>query len=143
MGLMDSILGGALGKTPDADPSVTPQQNAGLAGLVLDMFSKQGGGQGLDSLAASFAQKGLSHLLASWVGTGENLPASPDQISHVLGNEQVEAMAARVGLPPEAASAALARLLPMLVDRATPTGQMPQGDALQDGIAFLRKSLGA
>jgi uncharacterized protein YidB (DUF937 family) len=140
MGLLDSILGGLSGAAPGSLP--TSQQHAGLAAQVLDMLSSRGGGAGLQGLVAAFAQQGLSQVMASWVSTGQNLPIGRDQLARVLGNDQIAAMAAKVGLSPDAASSALTALLPALVDKATPGGQLPQGDALQDGIGALRKSLG-
>ena len=78
----------------------------------------------------------------SWVGTGQNLPISAEQIQHVLGSEQVKELAAKAGISPEAASSHLAQLLPMLVDKLTPNGQVPQTSSmLEEGMGML-KNLG-
>ncbi len=57
----------------------------------------------------------------------------------MLGSSQVQALAAKAGISPEAASAAVARILPQLVDKATPNGQMPPGGILDAISGFLRK----
>ena len=35
----------------------------------------------------SFQQGGLGDVVDSWVGTGQNLPVSPDQLGGVLGDD--------------------------------------------------------
>jgi uncharacterized protein YidB (DUF937 family) len=64
--------------------------------------------------------------VTSWVGTGQNLPISADQIQHVLGSEQVKELAAKAGISSDAASSHLAQLLPMLIDKITPNGQLAE-----------------
>jgi uncharacterized protein YidB (DUF937 family) len=141
MGLLDQIAG-ALSGGAGAPQGATPQQHAGLGGLVLDMLSGAGGTGGLPGLVQSCQREGLGHVVASWIGTGQNLPITPEQVSQVLGSEKVREIAARVGISPEAAGSVLAKLLPTLVDHATPNGEIPQGAGLQDGLSALRKTLG-
>src|SRR6202158_3047870 len=95
-----------------------------MASSVAQMLNNQPGG--LSGLLQQFHDKGLGSLVTSWVGTGQNLPISADQIQHVLGSEQVKELAAKAGISPDLASSHLAQLLPMLVDRLTPNGQVPQ-----------------
>ncbi len=134
MGLFDQVLGAASGAT---------QQHTGLAAMVVDLLSGAGGGGGLQGLVKTFGEQGLSHVMASWIGTGQNLPIDPGQVNQVLGGEQVQAMAAKVGISPEAASSMLSKLLPTLVDQATPAGQIPEEGALQQGLGVLRKTFGS
>jgi uncharacterized protein YidB (DUF937 family) len=60
----------------------------------------------------------------------------------VLGSDQVKQMAAKVGISPEAAGAALSQLLPTLVDKLTPNGQIPQHSTLLEMGTSLLQSLG-
>src|SRR5712664_1339285 len=95
MGLFDSILGAATGKTDpagDANP---------LMGIVSGLLAQSGGLQGL---ASKFAQSGHGNAFQSWVGMGENQPVSSNQIQNVLGSEQVNAIATRMGVDPAMAS---------------------------------------
>src|SRR5437588_5703218 len=94
-----------------------------LVSSVMQMINNQPGG--LSGLVQRFHEKGLGGLVSSWVGTGQNLPVAADQLEHVLGSERVRALAAQAGIPPEIASAHLAQLLPMIVDKLTPNGQLP------------------
>jgi uncharacterized protein YidB (DUF937 family) len=111
-----------------------------LATGLLQMINNQPGG--LPGLVQSFHDKGLGNLVSSWVGTGQNLPISAEQIQHVLGSEQVKQLAAKAGISPDVAGSSLAQLLPTLVDRLTPNGQMAQhSNLLETGMSLLQ-SLG-
>ena len=107
-----------------------------LATGLLHMINNTPGG--LSGMLQSFHDKGLGGLMTSWVGTGQNLPISADQIQHVLGSEQVKELAAKDGISPDIASNALSQLLPTLVDKLTPNGQLPQHSSLlETGMSIL------
>jgi uncharacterized protein YidB (DUF937 family) len=95
-----------------------------MAATVMQMINNQPGG--ISGLLQQFHDKGLGSLVTSWVGTGQNLPISADQIQHVLGSEQVKELAAKAGISSDAASSHLAQLLPMLIDKITPNGQLAE-----------------
>jgi len=134
MGLFDNILGslkGAEGRG-DIEASIT---NA-VAGMIGD---KQAGG--LAGLVQNFAKNGLGDIVSSWVGTGENLPISTDQIVNGIGSQRLSQLAAKVGVPPEKVSSVLASVLPSLVDKLTPNGKIPSDDLLQEGLSMLMGKL--
>ncbi|HST11049.1 MAG TPA: YidB family protein [Terriglobales bacterium] len=107
-----------------------------LATGLLHMINNSPGG--LSGMLQSFHDKGLGGLVSSWVGTGQNLPISADQIQHVLGSDQVKGLAAKAGISPDMASNALSQLLPTLVDKLTPNGQVPQHSSLlETGMSIL------
>jgi uncharacterized protein YidB (DUF937 family) len=99
-----------------------------LATSLLHMINNTPGG--LSGLLQNFHDKGLGGLFSSWVSTGQNLPISADQIQNALGSEQVKELAAKAGISPDIASNALSQLLPNLVDKLTPNGEMPQHSSL-------------
>jgi uncharacterized protein YidB (DUF937 family) len=135
MGLLDGLVGQALGGLLGGG-----QQNA-LVNSVLGMLGNQQGG-GLAGLLGQLKQGGLEQHVSSWVGTGENMQVSGDQLAQALGAEQVANIAQQAGVEPHQASAGLAQLLPQLIDKLTPNGALPQGGELQAGLASLRKLLG-
>ncbi len=96
----------------------------GLVACLLEIISHQQGG--IVGLAEAFQRKDLGHIVSSWVGTGENLPVSTEQIQQVLGNEQIRALAQKTGLSFETAAWRLTQVLPSIVDMLTPGGQMPE-----------------
>lgn len=53
---------------------------------------------GLTGLIKSFEQNGLGGGVASWVGTGQNLPISPAQLQGVIGSAQVQEIAATMAI---------------------------------------------
>src|SRR5215471_10292768 len=94
-----------------------------LATGILQMIQNQPGG--LQGLVQSFHDKGLGEIASSWVSTGQNLPVSADQVHQVLGSDQVKELEAKAGISPDIAGGAIAQLLPDVVDRLTPNGQIP------------------
>lgn len=125
MGLLDSVLGAVGGHEQNSVMSL-------VTGLITDPNSG-----GLSGLLDKFKSGGLGHLADSWVGTGENLPISAEQIQGVLGSEQVQQLAAKVGIAPEALSGQLASLLPQLIDKVTPNGSVPDQGSLQQGLGGM------
>ena len=112
-----------------------------LVSTVMQMINNQPGG--LSGLVQQFHDKGLGSLVTSWVSTGQNLPISADQLQHVLGSEQVKELAAKAGISPEAAGSSLSQLLPMIIDKLTPNGQLPQTSSstssmLEAGLDMLK-----
>jgi uncharacterized protein YidB (DUF937 family) len=85
-------------------------------------------GAGLQELVQKFQQQGLGDAVSSWVGTGQNQAITSEQIQKVLG-EKLAQWASQLKLPKEAIGAQLAKLLPVLIDRLTPHGKVP--DAAQ------------
>lgn len=130
MGLLDqlgSMVGGAQG------------DQSGLMDSVKDLISGQEGGLG--GLVEAFKQKGLGDVASSWVSTGENLPISAEQIQQVLGNEQVQQIASKLGIPVGDASQGLASMLPQVVDKLTPNGAIPEGGLMESALNLLKGKL--
>ena len=132
MGLLDSLLGAATGKTDASDGA------AQLIGVLGGLLAQSGGLQGL---ANKFAQSGQGNAFQSWVGMGENQPVSNDQIQNVLGSEQVNAIATRMGVDPAIVSTFLAEYLPKIVDKLTPAGKIDPAADHQQGLAAMLPSL--
>lgn len=128
MGLLDevgSILGGA-------------RQGGGadIAGIVQQVLAQSGG---LEGLLQKLQQGGLGEAVSSWVGTGQNLPVSAEQIKAALDTGQLGDMASKLGMDGQQLSAQLAQHLPGLVDKLTPDGQLPQdADLLAQGVGLLK-----
>jgi uncharacterized protein YidB (DUF937 family) len=91
--------------------------------------------------ASKFSQGGEGDTFSSWVGLAENHPISADQIQKVLGSEQVNALAAKIGVDPAQASHFLAEYLPKVVDKLTPEGKVDPTADHQQGLANLLPAL--
>jgi len=72
---------------------------------------------------------------------GENQPISENQIQNVLGSDQVNALAAKMGVDPAQASHFLAEYLPKIVDKLTPAGKVDPTADHQQGLTALLPSL--
>jgi uncharacterized protein YidB (DUF937 family) len=134
MGLLDSVIGALSGGTPG--------QQGGQADLLqaaIGMLAGGAQGGGLSGLIAKFQQGGLGDVASSWVGSGQNLPISADQLQSVLGSDAVAGLAAKFGLSASDVSGQLAHLLPQAVDHLTPGGQLPESGGLGDIGAMLGK----
>src|SRR5436309_1977707 len=132
MGLLDSLLGAMSGKT---DSSGGASQ---LIGILSGLLAQSGGLQGL---ANKFSQSGQGDTFSSWVGMGENQPISGGQVQKVLGPDEVNALAAKLGVDPAQASHFLAEYLPKVVDKLTPEGKVDPTADHQQGLTALLPSL--
>jgi uncharacterized protein YidB (DUF937 family) len=135
MGLLDSVIG-ALGGPQSGAAQGDPLQ-AVIA--MLAQGQQAGGPGGLGGLLQQFEQGGLGKLAASWVGTGENLPISADQLQSVLGSDMVAQFAQSLGLSQGDAANQLSSLLPQVVDRMTPNGELPGAVGLDDLGGLLER----
>ena len=126
MGLLDSVLGSAMGAMSGGG-----QGGAGGGDMLMrvlgGLLNQSGGAGGLAGLVQQLRQGGLGDVVQSWVGTGQNLPVSAEQLHAALGGDQVSAMAQEAGVPQDDLMAQLSQLLPGVVDKLTPNGELPAG----------------
>jgi uncharacterized protein YidB (DUF937 family) len=71
------------------------------------------------------AAAGLGREVRSWLGSGNNLPITTEQLRSALGDEQVEQVAREFGLPVDATLKVLADQVPNAVDQASRHGSLP------------------
>lgn len=131
MGLLDSLLGS--------------MSNQGTGNQLLDTVMKlvnDPSHGGLPGLVQSFQQRGLGGIVDSWVSTGQNLPISPDQLAKGLGSDQLGSLAQSLGMDQGELSSKLTELLPNVVDKLTPGGQVPESGDLASLLDSVTKRLG-
>ncbi|MCS3929382.1 uncharacterized protein YidB (DUF937 family) [Bradyrhizobium elkanii] len=80
---------------------------------------------GLSAIVAKLQQSGFGDQVKSWLGNGQNLPISADQLRAVLGSDTVRQLAARYNIPVDQIGQILAQELPKAVDQASPEGHLP------------------
>jgi len=140
MGLLDSVLGAVMnnGQSPNQGQAGAAAGLGGLGGLiglvasnpqliqvVTSMLSNNGTQGGLGGLMDKFQQAGMGDVIGSWVGGGQNLPVSGDQLGQVLGQDTLSNIAAQLGMQPGEAAGQLSQILPGLIDQLTPQGAAP------------------
>ncbi len=131
MGLFDDIIGNML--------SGAGGEQANLGGIMEVLSGLDAGG--VNGLLQSFQQNGLGDIISSWVGTGQNLPISPEQIREGLGSDLLTSLAEKSGLPAEELSSQIAGYLPDFIDTITPDGTVPEGGLLELGMKYVMGQL--
>jgi uncharacterized protein YidB (DUF937 family) len=139
MGLLDSVLGQVLGGNAQQQPQAGAGGLGGLgdlgsfAGALGGLLSTNGAGGGLGGLVEKFGQAGLGNVIGSWVGKGENAPISGDDLHNALGSDVVSGIASKLGINVTTLLPMLVTMLPTLVDKLTPHGQVPEQGASEAG----------
>lgn len=113
------------------------QGGGGLGDLIGGMLGGGAAGGGLGDLLQRFQQAGYGEQAQSWVGTGQNLPISPDVIGQIFGSGGLSQIARQAGLSEQETSEGLSQLLPDVVDHFTPGGQVPGLDQLSASVEAL------
>ena len=135
MGILDSLLGGGsnAGGSPLesivmsmlANQGGQQGQQGGIGGMLGGLLGGGNAASGVQGLVSAFEQNGMGHIAQSWVGNGPNHPVSPDQVQQVFGDDQVQSISNQTGVPKQDLLSQLAQMLPGMVDRLTPQGQVP------------------
>ncbi len=120
MGILDSL------ENSDAFKGMLGQLGSAVIPVVLSEVLGNGSqGGGLSAIVAKLQQAGLGDQVKSWIGNGQNLPITADQLQQVLGSDTVKQLAARFNIPVDQLSKVLAQQLPTAVDHASPNGHLP------------------
>ena len=129
MSIFDSIIGMAGDKF-----GLNSGKAGGLVSGVLSLIVADGG---LNGFLARFRNAGLGDTAQSWVTAGDNAPLSNEQLESALGADKISSLAASAGVEHSTAASALSAIVPQVVDRLTPDGEMPA-----DNQGFLSKISG-
>lgn len=105
--------------------------------LVNNLMGMLGGSGGVSGLLTGFQKNGLGDKAESWVSNGPNKPVSADEVEKALGPERVKEVAEKSGVSPDEAKGGLASMLPVLINKLTPDGKLPDG--LDDQIMGMAK----
>jgi uncharacterized protein YidB (DUF937 family) len=76
------------------------------------------------------------------VSAGRNQPLPADALEQVFGRGGLAEIARRAGVSEQDASRGLSQLLPEMVDRVTPDGQVPDDSSLEASVDSLAKRFG-
>jgi uncharacterized protein YidB (DUF937 family) len=130
MGLLDMVMGAVTKQATDASGT-----QGDLLSSVMGMISSNEGG--LSGLVSSLASSGLKEQVASWVSTGANLPVSAEQIQSALGAGTLQDIASKMGIDVASVAGQLSSLLPQVIDKLTPDGNLPTSNSTGDLLASL------
>jgi len=136
MGLFDSIVSAVEGQTASGT-------QGSLMESVMGMINHPDVG-GVSGLMQKLSAGGLSAEVSSWVSGAQNLPVSAEQLKAALGSSGLQDIAAKFGLHTDDAANQLSSLLPQLIDKLTPNGQVPAaGDLTHQVMSGLSGLFGS
>ena len=116
----DVLTGGGAGQA--ASTGSPPTDAGGLLG-------------GLGGLLNKLEQGGLGNQTKSWVGTGQNQPVSPGQLSQALGPNIIKTLSQMTGVSEDQLTKQLSQGIPVIINWMTPNGRLPT-------VAELSKMMG-
>ncbi|KQV82100.1 YidB family protein [Rhizobium sp. Root1220] len=119
--LVGKLLGGGSSQDDPATQQAKPQ--VGDGGLM----------GGLGGLLGKLTEAGQGDTVDSWVKPGQNKPIAPGNLESALGSQTISDLARRAGISEQELLRQLSTVLPGVVDKLTPQGQIPN----QDQIASL------
>jgi len=151
MGLLDEVIGAALGSRAGSSPPsqsqqgqsaqdqiaavltklLAPSATASAGGAAAPPVGQQSSPGGLGELLRQFQKNGFGEIINSWIGTGQNQAITPTRLRQALGRETVNDLSEQTGVPHDDLLSQLSKLLPGVIDKLTPNGQLPnQADLL-------------
>ncbi|QEY24880.1 YidB family protein [Neisseria animalis] len=136
MALMDTLLNAAT----QALSGGNAQGQGSMVEMAMELVQQQGG---LGNLIGRLQQGGLGDALNSWISTEQdNVPVSGSEVQNALGSDVIAQIAQKFGFDNQQVSELLAKVLPMLVDNATPNGtaQDADGFGLDDLASMVLKN---
>src|SRR6266849_10783904 len=119
MGILESL------ENSPAFKGALGQLEAAVVPVVLSEVLGDDGQGGLSAIVAKLQQAGFGDQVKSWIGNGQNLPITAEQLQQVLGSDTVKQLAARFNIPVDQLAQVLAQQLPKAVDHASPEGRLP------------------
>jgi len=149
MALMPIVLGMLSNRgMSGAGPSrMSPEPGGGgladVLGQVLGGGAGGGGAAGgLGGLLERLQRSGYGDQADSWVSRGANKPIPPDAMAQIFGREGLRQISQQAGVSEDEASRGLSQLLPEVVDRVTPDGDVPDFDSLTKSVDSLGQRFG-
>ena len=67
----------------------------------------------------------MSLKASSWVGSGQNQPVSPGQLSQALGRNIIKTLSQLTGVSEDELTKQLSQGIPVIVNALTPNGRLP------------------
>ena len=135
--MLDGLIGSALGGMMGAGGS--GQAQSPLLQIALQLLQQNGGVAGV---LDKFRQGGYADQADSWQSTGQNMPLSGNALQEVLGSGTIGQIARQLGMSHGDAAGGLAQMLPQLIDKFTPNGEIPdhQDDVVAQTLALLTQT---
>jgi len=93
----------------------------------------------VERMTGSETSDSLTDLARSWLGDGDNMPISTDQVKELFGSDRLQQAAAELGEDEESLAEKLTDVLPSLVDQSSSGGSLLDSLGGIDGIANMAR----
>jgi len=133
MGILGSIFNSVTGNSSDTT-------NPSAMGGILEMLTGGNTG-GLHGIIDRMKANGLGHIVDSWIGKGENQPVEPGKLQNALGSDMMGQFASKMGVSETEAATHLSNILPTVVDKLTPDGELPEPSKMGNVEDMIKKFL--
>ena len=133
-------IGGMLGSLAGGGSGGAGGGAGGMLGMLMPVIGGLLAGGGLQKIMSGLQSQGAGAQASSWVAKGENEPVSGQQMKEAVGADQVAQVADKLGLSHDQAADVLAKVIPHVVDQASPDGVMPSQDAVDSTVSSLAQS---
>jgi uncharacterized protein YidB (DUF937 family) len=140
-GGLGDVLGQVLGQGGPA-MRAGPAGGGGLDDLLGQILGGGAAAGGLGGLLEQMRRAGMADQADSWVQRGPNLPIAPEALDQIFGRGGMSEIARQAGISEDEARSGLSELLPEVVDRVTPNGNVPDMDSLANSVDELAKQYG-
>jgi uncharacterized protein YidB (DUF937 family) len=92
---------------------------------AIDQIHKLFGGNGIQGVVTQMTSAGLGQHVQSWIGMGDNMPISGQQLQQAMDPGALRQVAQSTGQQPAQVADQVAQVLPHIIDQATPDGHLP------------------
>jgi uncharacterized protein YidB (DUF937 family) len=148
--LMPIVLGMLANRGSRGGLAPRANDTSGAGGGLTDVLGQVLGGRaggrgaagGLGGLLEQLQQTGFGEQADSWVARGANKPIPPDAMTQIFGPDGLEQISRQAGISQDEASRGLSQLLPEVVDRMTPDGNVPDDGTLANSVDDFARRFG-
>ena len=140
-GGLGGVLGGILGGGGARSGGLTGGNP--LLRMLLPLVASLLMNGGLEKILGRLQQHGKGSRGQSWVSAGPNEPVDAADIRDALDDRELSDIAQQLGVSDDEAAEAIAQVLPDVVDQATPQGELPASEELDERFGRLHELGGA
>ena len=113
---------------------------------LLDRIATVPEGRGLTEVVDNLRRHGLEQQAESWIKSVPNIDVSGEELGKALeksplSSQWVESTAKAAGLTTPDTLDHLAHILPAVIERLSPRGELPSGPVVQASLEIMRKQL--
>lgn len=143
-GILGGMMRGRRGPMGMGVPAGRGGNHAALLMMLLPLamrWVQRNGGMG--AVLERFRRQGYGRQAQSWVSTGDNDTLDEQAVAQVVGDDELRGMAQQLGVPEQEVRHAFAEIMPEMVDKLSPEGQLPQqaDEVLDEGRQELEREL--